>query len=592
MPDNLNESSGQLTTAQSIAVLPLSFMALAATGTVALIGIVEPGGSPGIIEAILAAAVVINIFFYLGSDKLSQATIGITALIGMFLSALLYTGSASRIGLEWYLFFPIVAVMLLRLKLFVAFLTAFLLSMIPALILTDDWQLEYSSGDLAGVMVGVVLVSAILSFYNWSVRKQMKGESEVRQKAAETSDLKMEIAQRQKAEAQMTDALRQIEESNRTLERVTAIDEATISSIGEAVLIVDQDGRIVRANPSSGRVLGINQEDIIGREITDKLSFEKQSEDGKILERQEIVIYQSIQHRSINDETYKITQPGGKVLYAQMTASPLVVSGEVYGAVVVVRDVTVEVGVDKAKSEFVSIASHQLRTPLSTINWYLEMVIAGDFGTLNDEQKEFIEEAYGAGKRMGDLINALLNASRLDVGVVAIEPEDSVDIKELLKGVLVDLEAKIASKGIVIKQLIDDTVHPMSLDTRIMDIIFLNLLTNAVKYSPSGSSVEIRGTIEGRYLKIEVSDQGYGIPANAQEKIFTKMFRADNAVEQEPDGNGLGLYIIKTIVETLGGSISFVSKEGQGTTFTVRIPSTGMEAREGAKQLDLSPGLN
>ena len=275
-----------------------------------------------------------------------------------------------------------------------------------------------------------------------------------------------------------------------------------------------------------------------------------------------------------------------------MTASPLVVSGEVYGAVVVVRDVSVEVSVDRAKTEFVSIASHQLRTPLSTINWYLEMVIAGDFGELNSEQKEFIEEAYGASKRMGDLINALLNASRLDVGVVAIEPKDNVDIRDVLKGVLTDLEAKINAKQMTIQQDIADSVMPMRLDTRIMDIIFLNLLTNAVKYSPAGSIIEITAIMDDENLVFSVSDHGYGIPASAQGKIFSKMYRADNAVEQEPDGNGLGLYIIKSILETVGGSIEFVSKEGEGTTFTAKIPKTGMEARDGAKQLSLDPNLN
>ena len=220
------------------------------------------------------------------------------------------------------------------------------------------------------------------------------------------------------------------------------------------------------------------------------------------------------------------------------------------------------------------------------------MVLAGDFGEVNAEQKEFIQEAYGASKRMGDLINALLNASRLDVGVVAIEPTENVDVNELLKGVLTDLEAKIAAKKITIQKSIDDTVHPMSLDTRIMEIVFLNLLTNAVKYSPESSIVEVRGTTDAEFLILEVADHGYGIPAKDQEKIFTKMFRAGNAVEQEPDGNGLGLYIIKSIVETIGGDISFTSVEGEGTTFTVKIPLSGMEAREGAKQLSLDPNLN
>ena len=590
----MDEASKRLNAVRSMAILPLSFMALASIGIVAVIGLVEPEGSPGILEAVIGGLVVCNLFFYIQKDQLNTSTQILVGLIGAFLAVSLYTGSISRIGEFWLVLFPLLSMLLLGRFVTFVFVGIFMAATLPALLVSAEWDVEYTQAQLAGVLLGVLVVTGLMAFYDRALRVSAEQaiEEDVEVEVAKEASLKTEIAQRQNAEAQMSEALRKLEENNEQLERVTAIDEATISSIGEAVLIVDQDGTIVRANPSAGRVLGLNQEDIVGKQVTDNLSFAKQSDENTTLTREEVVIYQSIMHRSINDETYKITQPEGTSLYAQMTASPLVVSGEVYGAVVVVRDVTQEVGVDRAKTEFVSIASHQLRTPLSTINWYLEMVLAGDFGEVNAEQKEFIQEAYGASKRMGDLINALLNASRLDVGVVAIEPTENVDVNELLKGVLTDLEAKIAAKKITIQKSIDDTVHPMSLDTRIMEIVFLNLLTNAVKYSPESSIVEVRGTTDAEFLILEVADHGYGIPAKDQEKIFTKMFRAGNAVEQEPDGNGLGLYIIKSIVETIGGDISFTSVEGEGTTFTVKIPLSGMEAREGAKQLSLDPNLN
>lgn len=588
----MDEASKRLNAVRAMAMLPLSFISLASIGIVAVIGIVEPGGSLGIIEALLCICIIGNLFFYLETNRLTESSQLLVGLLGAFLVAIMYTGSASRIGVYWLVVFPVLAVLLLGRFVSLVFISIFILAVLPSMFINSGSDSAFSSSELAGVLLAVVFLSTILMFYDRVLRKSLEESSGADKVADEATSLKTEITQRQNAEAQMSEALRKLEENNQQLERVTAIDEATISSIGEAVLIVDQDGTIVRANPSSGRVLGLNQEDIVGGQVTDHLSFAKLTDDKAQLAREQIVIYQSITHRSIDAETYKITQPDGTELYVQMTASPLVVSGEVYGAVVVVRDVSVEVSVDRAKTEFVSIASHQLRTPLSTINWYLEMVIAGDFGELNSEQKEFIEEAYGASKRMGDLINALLNASRLDVGVVAIEPKDNVDIRDVLKGVLTDLEAKINAKQMTIQQDIADSVMPMRLDTRIMDIIFLNLLTNAVKYSPAGSIIEITAIMDDENLVFSVSDHGYGIPASAQGKIFSKMYRADNAVEQEPDGNGLGLYIIKSILETVGGSIEFVSKEGEGTTFTAKIPKTGMEARDGAKQLSLDPNLN
>lgn len=588
----MDETSKRLGRLRSLAILPLSFLALAGIGFVAVLGLVEPGGSPGIIEAVLAFLVVANLFYYLESGNLTVSSQVLCGLIGAFLVVNTYTQSASRVGEYWLVIFPVVVILLLGRYVGVVFTGLAVAALIPALFLTNGWELSYSAGELAAVIAGMILSAILLSFYDMVLR-DVAEDSTVREvESAENTNLKTEIAQRQNAEAQMSDALRKLEENNQQLERVTAIDEATISSIGEAVLIVDQDGVIVRANPSSGRILGINQEDIIGKDISDNLMFAKQSKEDELLKREQLVIYQSILHRSIDSETYKITQPNGKTIFAQMTASPLVVSGEVYGAVVVVRDVSEEVALDKSKTEFVSIASHQLRTPLSTINWYLEMVLAGDFGEVNTEQKEFIEEAYQASKRMGDLINALLNASRLDVGVVAVEPQENLDIRDSLKGVLTDIEARLTKKQITVQQLIDDSVRPMSLDPRIMEIIFLNLLTNAVKYSPAGSTVEVHAAVDEANLNIKVVDHGMGIPAADQDKIFSKMFRANNAVEQEPDGNGLGLYIIRSILEAVDGSISFESQQGQGTTFIITIPKTGMVQREGAKQLSLDPSLN
>jgi PAS domain S-box-containing protein len=439
-------------------------------------------------------------------------------------------------------------------------------------------------------MLGIALISTMLGYYATTLNTiSLRDRLTKLEDGDSARALKLEIVHRQNAEAQMGEALKKLEENNRQLEQATAIDEATISSIGEAVLIVHPDGKVVRANPSAGRVLGVNQEELLGEAILKNLKFTLQADEDKQLGEKELVISKSMEHRSISSEVYRIVRPDGQVVFAQMTASPLVVAGVVYGAVVVIRDVTSEVVVDKAKTEFVSIASHQLRTPLSTINWYLEMVIAGDFGELNKDQKEFISEAYGASKRMGDLINALLNASRIDMGVVAVEPQNDVDIRDVVKGVLTDLESKIVKKKIAVDVKIDETVTPMNLDVRIMDIIFLNLISNAVKYSPDGSQVTVSATKDQKHLVISVSDKGYGIPASVQDKIFSKMFRADNAVEHEPDGNGLGLYIIKSILDTIHGSISFNSKENEGTTFTVRLPRDGMQARAGAKQLSVKP---
>ncbi len=575
--------------------LPLSYIAVAGVGLTAALAVVSPGGSLGILEAVLTIGFIANLFgSVFGKISNCAATHVVFGLLGLFLTYGAYAYSHNDIPSYLLMAYPLLVAIGLGIRKSVYYILPVVLGIIPLVFGVSLFDANYESARYIELAAMIVAVSALCAYYELVVEKHIglhiKDHSEPSKAHDTATELRLQVSQRERAEQQMADALKKLGEKNQELERTQAIDEATISSIGEAVLIVNPRGVILRANPSSGRVLRLNQEELINQRIDKNLTFAHQGKEDVILKESEIAIAQSMQHRSINEATYQVQRPDGTTFYAQMTASPLVVGGVVYGAVVVLRDVTMEVTVDRAKSEFVSIASHQLRTPLSTINWYLEMVLAGDFGVVNDEQKEFINEAAQAAKRMGSLLNALLNASRIDVGVVAIEPE-MTDIRDVIKSVLVDLESKMNDRQVSVTVAVDDAIKPVMLDPRIMEIIFLNLISNAVKYSPKGSIVEVSVTLEPNLLAISVTDHGYGIPANAQEKIFTKMFRAQNAIDHEPDGNGLGMYIVKSILDTIGGTIAFVSKEGAGTTFTVRLSKDGMKQRSGSKQLAVQPDM-
>lgn len=585
------EAKQRLASLRNMVFLPLSFMTIAGIGLAAVISFVTPGGSNGLFEAMITMLVIGNLFASFSTLSVTRASTHLVALLGIFLGSGLYNSQNQQLEAYWLVIFPVIAVLFLGISRGLLFIIGLLATMIPLAIGLIERDVTHSAAYYIELALSMLIISALVIYYEYVLSKHIRESAARNTKISATAaDLKHEVAQRERAEAQMADALKKLGEKNQELERTQAIDEATISSIGEAVLIVNPRGIIMRANPSAGRVLGVNQEELINQRISKSLIFAKQGKEDVQLKEDQIAIAQSMQHRSINEATYKVTRPGGKSFYAHMTASPLVVGGVVYGAVVVILDVTQEVIVDRAKSEFVSIASHQLRTPLSTINWYLEMVMAGDFGEVNPEQSEFISEAAEAAKRMGSLLNALLNASRIDVGVVAVEPEMH-DLRDSIKSVLVDLESRITERNITVHVNVDDSVQPTMLDPRIMEIIFMNLISNAVKYSPKGNSVEVNATLENQQLVITVADHGFGIPEADQQKIFTKMFRAGNAVDHEPDGNGLGVYIIKSILDTIGGSIDFVSKENEGTTFTVRLSKDGMKPRGGTKQLNVTPDM-
>jgi len=250
------------------------------------------------------------------------------------------------------------------------------------------------------------------------------------------------------------------------------------------------------------------------------------------------------------------------------------------------KDVTREREVDKAKTEFVSLASHQLRTPLSAINWYSEMLLAGDGGKLSENQKKFAQEIFDSNKRMVELVNSLLNVSRLETGTFMIDPEPTNFIA-VMEDVLKEQAVTIIEKNINIEKTYDKKIDNLNYDPKLLRIVFQNLVSNAVKYSPPDSTVSLKIKINQKKkgVDIEVRDEGYGIQSDQQNQIFQKLFRADNIKKRNTEGTGLGLYIVKAIISSFGGVISFKSKENKGTTFYISLPLKGVVKKEGNKSL-------
>jgi signal transduction histidine kinase len=250
----------------------------------------------------------------------------------------------------------------------------------------------------------------------------------------------------------------------------------------------------------------------------------------------------------------------------------------------VFRDISREWDIDRSKTEFVSLASHQLRTPLSTISWYAEMLLAGDAGDLNKEQEDYLKEIYNGNKRMVELVNSLLNVSRIELGTLAIETEPT-DLNKECESLLKELLPSITKKQIVLEKNIAENIPVIPADPKLVRIIFQNLLTNAIKYTPAHGKITIEISKNDKDILLRVSDNGFGIPKNQQSKVFSKLFRADNAREKETEGTGLGLYIVKLVVEAANGKIWFESEENKGTTFYVTIPAAGMKKHKGTKSL-------
>ncbi len=205
-------------------------------------------------------------------------------------------------------------------------------------------------------------------------------------------------------------------------------------------------------------------------------------------------------------------------------------------------------------------------------------------GPLNDKQKRYVEKSYQAGKRMVSLVNALLNVSRLELGTFAIEPEPT-DLINLIQICLDELKPEILPKKLKIKTAFPKNLPLINADPKLTAIIVQNLLSNAVRYTPASGKIVVSLDNNNDQLLFSVSDSGLGIPKHQHSKVFTKLFRGDNIQQLEPDGSGLGLYIVKEIVNKAGGNIWFQSQENQGSTFYFSLPLTGMVKKTGTRQL-------
>jgi signal transduction histidine kinase len=232
---------------------------------------------------------------------------------------------------------------------------------------------------------------------------------------------------------------------------------------------------------------------------------------------------------------------------------------------------------DRQKDELLGIVSHQLATPVSSIKWYLEMMLDGDVGELSKEQAEHVESLQFSAANLADLVSMILDVSRIQLGRMKVDRTDIEPTKffnEEAKG----MAAKAKEQGVKLVTDIQEDMPVAMLDMRLMRMTMENLLSNAIKYTPKDGSVTLKAAVKGNHIEYSVTDTGCGIPASDHDKIFGKLFRASNV--GKIDGNGFGLYVAKGAVEAQGGTISFTTKEGKGTTFTVKLPVVTQKEEE------------
>ncbi len=373
------------------------------------------------------------------------------------------------------------------------------------------------------------------------------------------------------------------EEKKKTLSLAEGLEKfkLAVDNASDHIVITDNEGLILYANQAVERITGYTRSEIIGQKAGSKENW------GGLMDTNLYrKLWKTIKTNKKNfSGDIKNKRKDGTEYDAWASISPVLNRDKkVIFFVGIERDITQEKNIDRAKTEFVSLASHQLRTPLSAINWYAEMLLNGDAGKISTEQKDYLREIYTGNQRMIELVNSLLNVSRLELGTFMVNPK-LTNIYKLSDLIIKELSPKIRKRSIKFTKNYDPKLPKIMLDQELMIMIFQNLLSNAVKYTPARGKINLSIKKYSKTFLIKVQDTGYGIPKTQQSKIFSKLFRADNIREKDTEGTGLGLYIIKSIVDNSRGRIWFDSEVNKGSTFYVEMPLSGMKKKDGSRQL-------
>jgi len=246
-------------------------------------------------------------------------------------------------------------------------------------------------------------------------------------------------------------------------------------------------------------------------------------------------------------------------------------AGDYIGRVIALRDVTAEREIIDMKNEFVSTVSHELRTPLTSIKGYVDLILDGSAGEINEMQREFLGIVQENSNRLVELINEMLDISRIESGRVHLRIEP-LSIADSIDGAVDTFRAVLSQTGRTVEIHVPSHLPPAVADRDRVGQVLVNLLSNALKYSPGGGKVNVTASHHDGFVTVAVTDRGLGISKEDLKRLFTKFYRVDSAMTREIGGTGLGLSICKNIIELLGGEITVKSKLGSGSTFAFTLP--------------------
>ncbi len=368
------------------------------------------------------------------------------------------------------------------------------------------------------------------------------------------------------------------------LSEVASKSEVVINAIGDGVMAVDNQGIIQLINPAAQTILGWGKQDALALSYKSVLQLVNQK--GDPLDATTDPIQQVLNtNQQLRTNDFTIITKSAKKLLTSLVISPIGTAGS--GAIIVFRDITKEKAEEREQAEFISTASHEMRTPVASIEGYLGLALNPATAQIDAKARDFILKAHESAQHLGRLFQDLLDVSKADDGRLSNNPR-VVDVMTFTHDIVQGLQPKAAEKGLrlTFKPIPDDNVKHMTpvysvnLDNDHIREIINNLTENAIKYTPSGEVVvDVTGTEDK--VVISIQDSGIGIPAEDMPHLFQKFYRVDNVDTRQIGGTGLGLYLCRRLAETMGGRIWAESEYKKGSTFYVELPR--LESQEASR---------
>ena len=374
--------------------------------------------------------------------------------------------------------------------------------------------------------------------------------------------------------------------------RLSAVEnksDVVINAIDDGVLAISKDGNIELINPSAQQIIGWDQGDALG--LNWKSVLKLVTSDGKDVEDLENPIAQSLSKNqpTHNDKLFLLTSSEKRILVS-IVSSPVGTDGE--GIIVVFRDITKEKAEEREQAEFISTASHEMRTPVASIEGYLGLALNPATAHIDEKARDFITKAHESAQHLGRLFQDLLDISKVEDGRMKNNPK-IINVNEFLKDIFDGLATKANEKQlnyIFMPDIIDEgkekSLQPIfyaNIDPDHFREVVSNLIENAIKYTPSGEVV-VNVTGDDKQISVSVKDSGIGIPAEDIPHLFQKFYRVDNSDTREIGGTGLGLYLSRRLAEAMSGNLRVESKYKEGSTFYLEIPR--MSSSEAKQRLE------